>query len=117
MVLDPEFAGTSCDRDGGGLQGSSMNCRGYQSLVFKLDKYDWNMRPAYPNNNEPLDEIGNKPDNSIERGFRNSRRYTSTSCPDGYREFECAGDGTSEDNGDMIPGCGTGHEWNDIWVP
>ena len=106
-------AGTSCDRDGGGLQGSSMNYRGYDRWSSNWTSIH-ETRPAYPNNNEPLDEIGNKPDNSIQ-ALETAEDIPPHSCPDGYREFRCAGDGTSEDNGDMIPGCGTGREWNDNW--
>ena len=46
-------------------KGLLMNYRGYDRWSSNWTSMH-RSRPAYPNNNEPLDEIGNEPDNSIQ---------------------------------------------------
>ena len=123
-------AGTSCSCQdtlgfciGGkdGLQGSTADFRGWDNWSSNwTSRYGKNTfkngiqqdRPAYPNDNEPLDDIGGAPD-SQKYALETAEDITPHACPSSYRSFKCAGDGSSEDNGDKIPGCGTGREWND----
>ena len=116
-------AGTGCSRNNSGLQGTLANYTGFDNW-----SNDWTTqfgeRPAYPNDNEPLDDFGDRhlrmenANGVLAGGFsqalETSEDVTPHKCPSTeWRDFRCAGDGSSDDNGDLIPGCGTGREWND----
>lgn len=104
--------GGICSPNTPGLQGTNKDFKGFDHWSWDWMRDNNNIRPAYPVNNQPLDSIGNKPDNQ-DHALETAEDIPPHDCPTGYREFTCAGDGSSDDNGDLIPGCGTGREWND----
>ena len=63
-------------------------------------KDQYGVRPAYPNNTEPLDGIGNEPDGT-DNALETAEEINPHNCPSSYRSFKCAGDGSSDDDDDF----------------
>jgi hypothetical protein len=95
------------------FQVTPMTDYGGESSQDQITMSRWTKTPAYPVDTTLLDSIGNKPTDST-YGLETREDYGTHQCPTGYRSFVCAGDGSSEDDGGTIPGCGTGREFNDL---